>query len=353
MSTISQLKRQRRALRIDSIAKLAGLAMAAVMLAACGSGGSNDANSDSQESGHSASGISIVVIGGGGDPFFSTVQRGVDAATESVEASGGEVDYLALKNYENLGPDTAQLVRTAIGQKPDAIAVPNWVPEAEDPAIEEAIAAGITVVLYNAGDIDKANRLDALTYVGTNDELAGEAAGSTLVDAGSKNVICVNTVPGSANLEARCGGIKKGVEGAGGTSTQLNLPASNFGNQTAVTQAIKSAVLKDDSVDGVVTIGVTDSESAAAAVQQADAGDRVKLVSFDLASSVLKKIKDGSQFGAVDQQPYAQGFYAVSTAFQYVAYGIELPTRPILTGPLVVTADNVDSALAGAEAGTR
>ncbi|WP_251454037.1 sugar ABC transporter substrate-binding protein [Microbacterium sp. Marseille-Q6648] len=348
---VSKLVHNRKRARL--LAGAAAIAAATFILSACtGGGGGSSSDSDSGDD-NSAAGVKIVVIGGGGDPFFSTVQRGVDAAAESVKAAGGEVSYLALKNYDNLGPDTAQLTKTAIAQKPSAIAVPDWVPDAQDDAIKEAVAAGIPVVIYNAGDIDKAEELGAMTYIGTDDHLAGVAAGETFLDAGSKNVICVNTVPGSANLEARCAGVKEGMESGGGASESLNLPSTAFGNQTAVTQAIKSAIQQDDTIDGIITIGVTDSESADAAVTQAGAEGRVKLVSFDVATAVLERIQSGKQYAAIDQQPYAQGYYAVSALFQFAAYGIELPTKPILTGPLVITSENVDAALKGAEAGTR
>ena len=37
----------------------------------------------------------------------------------------------------------------------------------------------------------------------------------------------------------------------------------------------------------------------------------------------------------------------------YVRYGIELPQKPLLTGPAIISADNVDTAIAGAKAGVR
>jgi simple sugar transport system substrate-binding protein len=54
-------------------------------------------------------------------------------------------------SYDNFAADSCQIIRTAISQKPRASLIPDWVYEAEDPAIKDAIAAGIKVILMNAG----------------------------------------------------------------------------------------------------------------------------------------------------------------------------------------------------------
>jgi simple sugar transport system substrate-binding protein len=131
------------------------------------------------------------------------------------------------------------------------------------------------------------------------------------------------------------------------------LPSSSFGNPTAVSQAIKAALLKNPSVDGVITISAPDANSAASAIAQANAGEKVKLASFDMDEASLERIKDGQQLFAVDQQPYLQGFLAVALLNGFVSYGLDLPTRPVLTGPGIVDASNVDATLKGAKAGAR
>jgi simple sugar transport system substrate-binding protein len=338
--------------RLLAIAAPALAAM--VALAGCTPGGANPNATSGGGSGDGASGVNIVVIGGASDDsFFSSIKRGVDDATRSVEANGGKVTYLALQNYNNLGPDVAQLIKNALGQDPSAVLVPNWVPEAEDPALKEVIDAGIPVIIYNAGGIEAAENVGALTYIGTDEYLAGVAGGETLGDAGVTKNLCVNTVPGAQNLEDRCRGVADGLAKSGGTSEQLALPASSFGNQTAVTQAIKAALQQDSSVNGLSTVGGSDSAAALDALDQAGASGKVQYVHFSLDSRMLQAIKDAKALGAIDQQPYAQGFYSVSAAFQYVAYGVELPTKPILTGPLVIDVDNVDKAISGTEEGVR
>jgi simple sugar transport system substrate-binding protein len=67
----------------------------------------------------------------------------------------------------------------------------------------------------------------------------------------------------------------------------------------------------------------------------------------------LDRIKDGSQLFVIDQQPYLQGYIAVSLLNGFVNYGLDLPTKPILTGPGIVNKDNVDTTIAGAQAGAR
>ena len=94
---------------------------------------------------------------------------GAKDAGKVAESQGGSVTWLGPQNYDNLGPDAAELIRQAIDQGADAIVGPNWVPKAMDPAFEAVVAAGIPLVIYNAGGIEAADRLGAMNYVGAID----------------------------------------------------------------------------------------------------------------------------------------------------------------------------------------
>jgi simple sugar transport system substrate-binding protein len=302
----------------------------------------------------SAEGVTIAVVGGkADDPFFAKVKKGIDEATLTVEAHGGTVNYLMLQNYDNIGGDAANLIRTAISQGASVIAAPNWVPASQDEAYQAALAAGIPVMLYNSGGAEKAKELGAINYIGNEEYPAGLAGGDYFGTHGVKNVICVNTVPGAQNLEDRCKGISDAISKHGGVSNQLPLPASSFGDPTAVAEAIKAKLLSDDTIDGVVTISAGDANSAANGIQQAGATEKVKLGSFDMDEAGLDRIKAGTQLFAIDQQPWLQGYLAVSLSDAYVNYALKSPTHPILTGPGIVDAANVDATIAGAKAGYR
>lgn len=301
-----------------------------------------------------ADGARIFVVGGkADDPFWAIIKKGVDDAGLVAEKNGGTVSFLQLQTYDNIGADAGNLVRTAISQGAGGIAVPNWVPEAEDEAIKAADAAQIPVVLYNAGNIDKAKELGAINYIGTDEALAGEAGGKYLSEHGAKNVLCINTVPGAANLETRCKGIIDGITAGGGAGKQLPLPATSFGNPTAVAEAIKAALLKDQTVDSVITISAGDADSAANGIAQAGAMARVKLGSFDMNQTALDRIQHDAQLFVIDQQPYMQGYLATAVLASHVAFGTSIPTQPILTGPAIVDKSNVEATIAGVKAGAR
>jgi simple sugar transport system substrate-binding protein len=301
-----------------------------------------------------ADGAKIAVIGGKtDDPFFAKIKKGVDDATLTVKAHGGSVNYLQLQTYDNIGGDAANLIRSAISQHASIIAAPDWVADTEDEAYKAATAAGIPILLYNSGGGDKAQELGAINYVGNEEYPAGLAGGAYFAAHGSKNVICVNTVPGAGNLEARCKGISDGISKEGGKSTQLPLPASSFGNPTAVAEAIKATLLKDRTIDGVATISAGDADSAANGIQQAGVAGKVNLGTFDMNETNLDRIKAGTQLFAIDQQPWLQGYLAVSLSDAFVNYGLKTATPTILTGPGIVDKSNIDATLAGAKAGYR
>ncbi|WP_284984505.1 sugar ABC transporter substrate-binding protein [Arthrobacter sp. efr-133-TYG-118] len=346
MKSIARMARNRRV-----------MAAAAVLAVLATSACSQSGNASGSNSGAAAGGngkAKIFVIGGkSDDPFWSKVKRGVDDAGKVVQAQGGSVTFLGPQNYDNLGPDAAKLIDSALSQGATAVIAPDWVPDAEDAALKRVTDKKIPLIIYNAGGLQAADKAGAINYVGSEEYTAGSAGGKYLGQHDVKHSLCVNTLPGSTNTEDRCRGVADGIKANGGTSTELPLPSSQFGNQTAVAQAIKAAVLKDPSIDSVVTISTSDAGSAVSAVQQANLTGKVKPATFDMDTATLNNIKNGSVLFAIDQQPYMQGYLSVSMANSYVSYGLNLPQRPILTGPAIIDSQNVNQVLAGDQAGVR
>lgn len=296
----------------------------------------------------------IFVIGGKpDDPFWSIVKSGAEYAGIVAQAQGGSVTWLSPQNYDNLGVDAAELIRQAISQGADAIVGPNWVPDAMDPAFKAVRDAGIPLIIYNAGGVDAANRLDALNYIGSDDYKAGVAAGQYFARHGEKNLVCINTLPGAANIEANCKGMTDGIVKEGGKADTLPLPATSFGNATAVAQAIKAYLLRHPEVNGIYTIGNVDANAAINGVMQSGKVGHVQVGGLNMDENILTNIKSGKQLFAIDQQGYQQGFLSVSIINSYVNYGLTVATKEILTGPGIVDSSNVDITLVGVKNGFR
>jgi simple sugar transport system substrate-binding protein len=296
----------------------------------------------------------IAVIGGkNDDAFWNKIKKGVDDARVVVEANGGKVDYLRMQSYDNFAADSAEIIRVAISQKPQGIAVPDWVFESQDGPIKEAVAAGIKVILMNAGNIDKARELGAINYVGTDEYLSGRAAGDYLVKAGAKFGLCVNNLPGTANIEARCKGLIDAMTEGGQKAEQLPLPTTAFGDPVALAEAVKSTLLQRAEIDALVGIGANETDGIAIGIAQSGKAGQVKLGSFDFNELALDRIASGEQLFAIDQQPYLQSLIAVTMLAASIDFGTDLPTAPVLTGPGVVDASNVQATVAGVKAGAR
>jgi simple sugar transport system substrate-binding protein len=299
-------------------------------------------------------GAKIFVIGGKpDDPFWGIVKRGAEDAAKVVEAQGGSVTWLGPQNYDNLGVDAAELIRQAIAQGATGVVGPDWVPDAMDPAFKAVRDAGIPLVIYNAGGIKAADRLGALNYVGAVDYLGGVAGGEYVAKAGAKHGVCINSLPGAANIEDYCNGFKEGITKAGGSYDVIPLPATAEGNVAAVAEAFKAYLTAHPDTDAAFTTANLDAIGAAQGIAAAGMDGKVKLCGINFDEGILNQIKEGKQACAIDQQGYQQGFYAVSILNGYINYGLSIATREILTGPGVVDAATIDATMAGAKDGTR
>ncbi len=321
---------------------LAVTAVVALSLAACSSGGRDNSDTDDSGGGGNAPGssgytIAFVTHETPGDTFWDKVRAGAEQAAKD------EGVTLKYSNDPDAGKQ-AGLIQSAVDSKVSGIATTLVTPDALAGAVKSATTAGIPVVGLNAG-IDQYQKLGALMYFGSDESLAGTSIGKRIAGEGAKHPLCVIHQTGSVALEARCAGVKSAVPGT------ENLQV-NGADDSAVTTTLQAKLAQDSSIDYVVTLGAPIALDAINAKQQASS--QAKLVTFDLNQEMAKKIKDGSIEFAIDQQPYAQGYMAVSSLYLYLKNGNDLGGgKPVLTGPSFVDSSNIDKILPFTEKNTR
>jgi simple sugar transport system substrate-binding protein len=313
---------------------------AAVLASACSS--VNAVNVQHNQAGGGSGGykykIAVVTHGDVGDSFWTIVKKGAEQAGKDM---GDTV------TYQSNGDPTQQssLIDNAVNQKPDGLVVSMANPEALHTAIARAVSNGVPVITINAGEAES-KPFGALSHIGSDETVAGQAVGTNLKKAGVKNVICVVQAAGVITLEQRCAGVKATL---GGTVTNLQVDNNNLPGAQSLIQA---KLQTDKSIDGVVTLGAQVANVAEAAI--AGANSTAKLATFDLNADVAKAVEDGKILFAVDQQPYLQGYLAVVMLTQYKAnLNVLGGGLPVLTGPNLITKDNAAAVLKLAAAGTR
>jgi simple sugar transport system substrate-binding protein len=279
----------------------------------------------------------ILVAGDLTDPFFGALKKGADDAAQQL---GVKLEYIPANI---VGPDLAKALQTGFARKPAGLAYGDWFPSAEDPLVTEAAKSGIPVLAVNAAPANWADT-GAFGLVGESDYQAGVLGGELLAKEGVHHVLCVNHAPGAANLQQLCQGFADSLKKAGADSTLLNVPFADATNPGKVTQAIQGALSSDPKIDGIFTLGSAVAIDAVRAVDQQGAGDKIKIGSVNLSTAVLNQIKDGKIVFTIDQQPYLQGYYAVSVLAQNAIYGMHLVGQ-VATGPLAIDKSTVDRAL--------
>ena len=293
-----------------------------------------------------------VIVGSAQDGFWNMVKKGVDDATLMVEANGGTVNFMQTQNYDNFGPDLAALIEQAVAQGAEGIAIPNWLPESETPALKAARDAGVVIMSFNAGQ-EHMGEYDALNYFGSDEYIAGVEGGKYLASKGAKKILCHIQNPGAVNLETRCKGVEDGAKEAGAETYILRVPANLDQDMVGTSEAIKSELIADPSIDAVITLAAWASDAAASAIDQQGATGKIQLGTFDMSAAVLERIGAGTQTFAIDQQPYLQGFLSTAMLFSNLKFGTAIATKPVLTGPAIVDASNVAAAVEGVKLGAR
>ncbi|WP_127503661.1 substrate-binding domain-containing protein [Actinoplanes solisilvae] len=305
---------------------------AAVMLAAAAcSGGGREKETDASVSGGNAAGssgytIAFITHETPGDTFWDKIRNGAEQAAK---------DTGVTLKYSNDPEATKQavLIQNAVDSKVNGIATTLVTPDALAGSVKAASEAGIPVVGFNSG-IDDYKRLGALMYFGSDETLAGTTAGKRIADAGAKKPLCVIQATGSVALEARCAGVKKSAPAT--ENIQVN-----GADDAAVVSTLQAKLAQDKSIDYIVTLGAPIAIDALKAIDAA--GSSAKLITFDLNAEAAQNIKDKKIEFSIDQQPYVQGYLAVTSLYLNIKNGNDIGGgQAVLTGPSFVDASNID-----------
>jgi len=354
-----------------SIGIVAAVGVAALLVAACGSSSSSSAS----KSGTTTSAVNIAATGkpcsgykfalithGDNGSFWSVVYKGAKDASADLGCTLTET-YGSQQQGQAEPDDNAEnaQIQDAINAHVNGMAVSDHDPSLMNPTLAKAAAAGIPVVLLNAGcDDTDIGATHAITCVGQPETLAGTAAGAYFKKLGATNVLCVIHQSGQ-NLLDRCNGIATGLgvgsqcktgsaPSSGPACTELTLSTPNAASnpQQAIGQ-VTSYLQTHTGINAVMTL----NNAIGTALITSAPASKPKIATFDLNSGVQQDLQNGSMSFAIDQQQYLQGYLPIVFLYLYNKdHGQSVGGgTTVASGPLVVTKDNVSKVSAAIAAG--
>jgi simple sugar transport system substrate-binding protein len=348
-----------------SFVVIAGIGLAMLLLAACGgsSGSSTTGAVNISNSGGKVCSYKFALITHGDNGnFWSVVYKGAKNAASDLGCTLTET-YGSQQQGQAEPDDNAEnsQINNAINAHVDGMAVSDHDPALMNSTLAKAAAAGIPVVLLNAGcDNTDIAATKAITCVGQPEQLAGVAAGQRFKQLGATNVLCVIHQSGQ-NLLDRCNGIAQGL-GVGSTCkggnapssgpacTELTLSTPNAASnpQQAIGQ-VTSYLQAHSGINAVMTLNT----AIGTALITANPPGKPKIATFDLSSQVQSELQNGSMAFAVDQQQFLQGYLPITFLYLYKKHEGQSVGggTTVASGPLLVDKSNVGKVSSAISAG--
>jgi simple sugar transport system substrate-binding protein len=272
------------------------------------------------------------------NPFFEALVNGAkDAAAQqdvNLDIQFGEED----QNREKT------ILETAVANKVDAIAVNIADDNAYKDIMCKAMSLGIPVVTFNIDDSRHGAPGSScrMAFMGQNFIASGYVLGKRMIaehhlKKGDK-VFTPVEAPQATYAVQRHEGVQKALGEIGATSEILGTGNDHAQALNLMTQYL----LGHPDTAAVIGLGQTPTSQAAQAIK--DAGLKIPAGGFDVSQEILDDIKAGRLTATVDQQPYSQGYFAVTQLALNLKYGL-YPSEMDTGGSGLVDKTNYQSAV--------
>ncbi len=290
---------------------------AAVMLLAltvgCSSSSSSSASSGSTSSstaGGSSSGKTYkmtFIQGVAGDGFYVTMGCGMQA--EAKKLGNVTVNIQGPSQFDSTLQNP--IIESVTASKPAAILIaPDDVSASQTP-VDQAMSAGIKVVLV---DTTLNNPAGAVSQISSNNTAGGAdafAAVKQLVPAGGE-VLVVNTKPGISTTDERTTGFADAAK----ADPKFKYVGVQYDQDEAsiAAQVTLAALQKNPGIVAIFATNLFSAEGAATGIRQAGKSGKVKVVGFDAEPDEITALKQGTVQALIAQSPYTIGTLAVQQA---------------------------------------
>ena len=266
--------------------------------------------------------------------FFGPVKKGM---ADAAAMMGVHCDFLGTEGVDVAAQ--AQMVRQAVADGYDGIALNIIDPEAFDAVIAEALDQGVPVVGFNVDDHATPNA--RLSSVNQRLYDAGETLARHLLPEipDGAHILMTMHDEGVSALEDRLRGEQSVLK-----EKNVRWTVIVSGNDSVEgAEVIAQALREHPDIRIILSTGQSDTEAAGRAIEAHFPGQGYWSAGFDLSPTTLRLIQDGHIRCTVDQQPYIQGFYPVLQLTFYLRYGI-VPSD-IDAGAAIIDKDNVDQVI--------
>ena len=286
--------------------------------------------------------IKIGFLAGVQDPFYFTMQRGAEAATQRF---GAELVVQIPENW-NATVQTPMLDAMVARGDLDFLFLAPVDKEAMVAPLQKAQDAGLPLLTVDTfiGDGDYTNGpvTFPLSYIGSDNVEGGRIACSSLAEAigGQGKVYIQNVKPGISTTDQREEGCKQALD----EYPDITLVGVDYNeDDPSKAQAQTEAVLqREPDLKGIFGTNVFSAQGAGQVVANQGLGDQVSVVAFDATETAIEQLRSGVVDLVIAQKPSDMGYLAVEMAMAYLDGVTSIPTR-IPTGYQVITRDNMDN----------
>lgn len=240
--------------------------------------------------------------------FWSFARAGCNAAAAEL----GDVDVDFRITQDGSSAVQRQILDDLVAKGVDGVAVSVNDPDNQTDFLNKI--AGQTLLVCCDSDAASSKRV---AYIGTDNELAGEAAGAMIKEClpnGGKIMLFVGHSD-SQNAVERSGGIKKALEGSNIQIIDIRT------DDTDAVRAQKNAedtLVKYPDIGCLVGLWNYNGPAILNAVRGAGKTGAVKIVCFDDEADTLAGVASGDIYGTVVQNPFEFGRQSVTRMEKYL-----------------------------------
>jgi simple sugar transport system substrate-binding protein len=253
------------------------------------------------------------------NPFFVPTQYGIEDASALL---GTKFQWAGSERADN--GEMVNAFEAAIAGNADGIAVALVDLQAFNDPIDQALAAGIPVVSYNA---DAPN--NRLAYIGQDLYGSGFEMGKRIVElVGEGQVALFIATPGQLNIQPRIDGAIAAIEESGAAIEVEDIATGATLEEEL--DRIEAYYLGNTGVAGMFAVDAGSTQGVGQVVQKHDArSSGLKGAGgYDLLPTTVELVSNGVLDFTIDQQPYLQGFLPVQYLYlSKLSGGVVIPSE--------------------------